>query len=232
MIKIAILDDTELYIEKIKKLLEKNLEIPYRVYEYNTSDSFIEQIYKQNFDIVFLDIMLDKKDGIEVGKIVHEQNSSANINFVSENEEYFRAVYKVTHSYFLTKDFDEELFADAVDKAVKSIKRDVITIHTKNGYEKFTTSKIAYCEGTRKKTKIVMIDGKEQEHYVSLEDIEDQLPEQDFLKCHKSFTVNMNYIVKYDRKSIFMENEHIVPISKTYVKEAREILTRFLGGVL
>lgn len=232
MIKIAILDDTELYIEKIKTLLEKNLEVAYRVYEYNTSDSFIKQLQMQNFDIVFLDIMLDKRDGIEVGKIVNEQNSSTNIIFVSENEEYFRAVYKVTHSYFLTKDFDEELFADAIDKAVKGIKRDTITIHTKNGYEKFTVSKIAYCEGTRRKTKIVMLDGKIQEHYVSLEDIEDQLPEQEFLKCHKSFTVNMNYIAKYDRKNIYMENEAIVPISKTYVKTARETLTRFLGGIL
>lgn len=232
MVKIAILDDTELYIEKIKTLLEKNLEVSYRVYEYSTSDSFIKQLDKQSFDILFLDIMLDKKDGIEVGKIVNEQNSSTNIIFVSENEEFFRAVYKVTHSYFLTKDFDEELFADAIDKAVKSIKREIITIHTKNGYEKFTVSKIAYCEGTRKKTKIVMLDGTSKEHYVSLEDIEDQLPEQNFLKCHKSFTVNMNYIARYDRKNIYMENEAIVPISKTYVKTAREVLTRFLGGVL
>ncbi len=232
MVKIAILDDTELYIEKIKTLLEKNLEVAYRVYEYSTSDSFIKQLHKQSFDIVFLDIMLDKRDGIEVGKIVNAQNSSTNIIFVSENEEFFRAVYKVTHSYFLTKDFDEELFVDAIDKAVKSIKRDVITIHTKNGYEKFTVSKIVYCEGTRKKTKIVMLDGNSAEHYVSLVDIEDQLPEQTFLKCHKSFVVNMNYITRYDRKSIFMENEIVVPISKTYIKTVRETLTRFLGGIL
>ena len=232
MIKIAVLDDKQPYIDKVKVMLDEQIMLSYKIFEYNTSDDFLRALEDNNFDIVFLDIRLDTKDGIEVGKIINARNKLTNIIFISEYPEYFKDVYKVSHSYFLTKEFEKERFEDAMQKAIKNIERKVIIFNTKKGIEKVTVNNIVYCESNKRQIKIYMIDGNCLEYYANMNDIESLLPKASFLKTHKSFILNMNFIRKFDRLNVYMEQDYIVPISRTYKDEVREKITCYMGGII
>lgn len=233
MIKIAIVDDNHKCIDDIKNLLADGiLHSKCETYEYLTSESFLASLDDIQFDIVFLDIILGNKDGIELGCLINDKQPLANIIFVSANPEYFRDVYKVKHSYFLTKDIEKERFDDAISKAVKNLHRDYIMIHAKNESYRLNLNQIAYFESSLKHTKAHMSDGNVLEYNVNLKDIEANLYNRDFIRVHKSFIVNLNHIKKYSRQSIFFDSDMEIPISRSYMNAVKEKITLYLGETI
>lgn len=233
MINIAIVDDNQFYVEDIKRLLSQNIEnTEYEIYEYFKVDDFKEQLDYVRFDIIFLDIILDKSDGIETGLLINDRQPSANIIFISAYPEYFKEVYKVEHSYFLIKDFEKERFSDAILKALKAVRKDVIIIDTKKDKYNILLKDVIYFEGYLKHTKVFMTNGEVIECSVNIKNIEKSLPKDIFIRTHQSFIVNMNHIKKYNRKSIFMNYDKEIPVSRTYVNTVREKITFFLGGAI
>lgn len=232
MIQIAIVDDDQLDVNKIEKLLSENIDEEYKISKFLTAESFIEIMEHKSFDIIFLDIILGKKDGIQVGKIINQKYPQANIIFVSANPAYFKDVYKVTHSYFLTKEFEKERFSDAVKRAVLQIKKEYILIHTKNGKQKVCLNDIVFLESNLRHTILYFNNGTVTECNINLKDIEKNLPCQKFVRTHKSFIVNMNYIEKYDRQKVYVSLNCAVPISRNYLDNSREKIACYFGGVL
>lgn len=75
MIKIAIVDDHQMFIDGIKSLLRKEKEIEI-MWEANDGFSAIEQLKKLPVDLILLDISMPGLDGIETAKIIHEKHSA------------------------------------------------------------------------------------------------------------------------------------------------------------
>ena len=69
MLQIAICDDEKFYREKLKALLEKYLKkhnMPYSLHTFLSGEKFLEQCENSvKFDIVFLDISMERIDGIQ-----------------------------------------------------------------------------------------------------------------------------------------------------------------------
>ncbi len=230
---IAIVDDNRQDIEKIKYLLQECIaDEEYETSEYLTTDCFLNAIDERSFDIVFLDIILDKKDGIEIGRILNKKQPDTNVIFVSQNPDYFKDVYKVKHSYFLTKELEQDRFKDAVNKAVGVIKRDSLLIDTKTGVYNIRLKDIVCLESNLKHTKIYTYDNTVNEYNIKMKDIEKMLPGTVFARVHQSFIINMDYIKSYDSQNIVLEDGLSVPISRTYTKYAREKIASFLGGII
>ena len=74
---------------------------------------------------------------------------------------------------------------------------------------------ILYLEARNKKV-YVRCDAKEYALYETLETIKDTFPDY-FLRCHRSFLVNRKHIenVKYAEGCIYLDNEEIVPLSRS-----------------
>ncbi len=230
---IAIVDDNRQDVEKIKRLLQECItDEEYEVSECFTTDDFLNTLDIKSFDIVFLDIILDKKDGIEIGRLLNKKQPYANVIFVSQNPDYFKDVYKVNHSYFLTKELEQDRFKDAVDKAVASIKRDSLLIDTKMGAYNIRLKDIVYLESNLKHTKIYTLEKNVSEYNIKMKDVEKKLPGNMFARVHQSFIINMDYIKSYDSQNIVLEDGISVPISRTYSKLVREKIACYLGGIV
>lgn len=46
--------------------------------------------------------------------------------------------------------------------------------------------------------------------------IEHRLPQDQFIRIHKSFIINSQFIKSYDKKEVILLNETILPLSITY----------------
>lgn len=56
----------------------------------------------------------------------------------------------------------------------------------------------------------------------------EQLPEY-FIQCHKSYIVNMNEISRLERNGICLEQDIVVPVSKSRYGETKKQYFRFMG---
>ena len=90
-------------------------------------------------------------------------------------------------------------------------------------------SQIYYIEVRGKKI-FIRLKEKEYSKYDSMEHVMEELPDQ-FIRCHRSYTVNKEYIVgiRLSNNLIMLEDDIIVPLSrrykadmKAYMKEVRE----------
>lgn len=72
---IAIIDDNEIHIELMKKILSEH----YNVYDYKNSEDFWKDYNKLNYDIVILDYLLPNENGIDIAKQIIKKNRNIKI---------------------------------------------------------------------------------------------------------------------------------------------------------
>ena len=105
MLKIAICEDSEIFVEIIKKNIETILKVPYELRPFLSGKEFITSLPEIGcpYDIVFLDISLgeDTVSGIELGQMINGENPRTQLIFISLYLEYASDVYSTKHTYFI-----------------------------------------------------------------------------------------------------------------------------------
>ena len=233
MIKTAIVDDNPQYGEEVRKMLQTyGTGDLFECFMYRSKEAFLKDAATELFDLVFLDIVLGEDSGIELGTLLNEKQPEACIIFVSAHPEYFKDVYKASHVYFLTKDFEKERFIDAVDKALKAIGRRSVTLHVgKNEMCQIRLSDVLFVEGYGRHIRVHTTAGL-REYPVLFRNLLISLPAQDFVRTHQSFVVHMKYIATYTRQSVTLIDGKSVPVSRSYITSVREKIAFYLGGCI
>ncbi|WP_391205806.1 LytTR family DNA-binding domain-containing protein [Psychrobacillus sp. L4] len=106
--------------------------------------------------------------------------------------------------------------------------KSVITIKTQDGWKPIPFTDVYYLEAKDRKTYIVTktFSGT---HTSSLQDFEYRLPREMFIRCHRSFIVNVHHIKEIfpDTHSTFvlaMVNEEKISVSQSYSSYFRKLL--------
>jgi LytTr DNA-binding domain len=106
--------------------------------------------------------------------------------------------------------------------------KSVVTMKTNDGWIPIPFSEVVYLEAKDKKT-YVHTGGNSGTHKYSLQDFEYSLPKDSFIRCHRSFIVNVNHIKEIfpDTHSTFllvMKTGDRVPVSQSYSSYFRKLL--------
>ncbi|MEK3856079.1 LytTR family DNA-binding domain-containing protein [Cytobacillus sp. FSL H8-0458] len=106
--------------------------------------------------------------------------------------------------------------------------KSVVTMKTNDGWIPIPFSEVVCLEAKDKKT-YVHAGGHSGTHKYSLQDFEYSLPKDSFIRCHRSFIVNVNHIKEIfpDTHSTFllvMKNGDRVPVSQSYSSYFRKLL--------
>jgi two-component system LytT family response regulator len=91
-----------------------------------------------------------------------------------------------------------------------------ITIPTENGYEVLKINSIVYCEANSNYCRIICIDGRQILLAKTLKSVQELLPSVLFHRIHKSYLVNLNHIVRYNKNDsleIELQNGKKLPVS-------------------
>ena len=117
--RIAICDDEksmgQILEEKVKKLLPDAV-----VEKYLSGDDLISSGFKP--DILFMDIQMPGKDGMETARIVRQNNKDMILIFVTAVEEYVFQAFDVGAFHYLVKPFLDDKFEEVVKRAIKTIR--------------------------------------------------------------------------------------------------------------
>jgi DNA-binding LytR/AlgR family response regulator len=177
---------------------------------------------KEKIDVLFLDINMPVITGIDFLKTLTQPPA---IIITTAYQQYALDGYELNITDYLLKPFSLERFIKAVNKLKTSIPLSAhsiaenktatsIFIKADNKVYRFETDNILYCEAQGNYTKIVT-KGEVVEAYISLSKIEEQLTESCFIRCHRSFIANTNYISTIENHRLHL-GKYEIPIGSNY----------------
>lgn len=208
--------------------------VPYQFLAYDNGIDLLNEM--ENYtgvepQIVFMDIKLKNDNGIAVAKILNKEYGNVAVIFVSGYTEYFEDSFEADPVYFLIKPLKKESYEKAMEKAVVKItnrERQFLLIKGKNLKRVFFDD-ICYAESEARKIRLHCKD-EIIEYYEKMDDLENMLKKH-FIRCHKSFMVNISQIKSMNGKEIALLNGEKIPISRKKAAETKQTVLEYLGGL-
>jgi len=216
MLKIAICEDDSIQRHSIVDILENYLSSinkSYDLFEFINGEDLLSSIDK--FHIYLLDIHMGSVSGIDVAKKIRLIQEKAIIIFTTGFKDYVFDAFDVNAFHYIIKPIDENKFKEILYSAIKSIshKEKFLIAKTISSSIKILLKDILYIESDQRKIK-VHTTYDVIEYYYKISDIENELSEDTFFRCHKSYIINLKYVQSFNNTSIFLKNSEIVYISK------------------
>ena len=190
---------------------------------------------RDQIDILFLDIQMPGKDGMETAREFRKRSSDTVLIFVTAREEYEFEAFDVKAFHYLVKPFSDKKFYTVLQKAVTQYREQNCLFQRKNTEEerfmiikaKGVSSKvyikdIIYAEVFNRKIVLHTTKG-EIEYYGKLSSLEEQLG-QDFFRPHRSYLVHFKYVVKYDAARIILEEGAVLMAKPRYSDFVKQYL--------
>ena len=233
--QIAICEDNAAHLKRIVDLLHQHFDniLSYTVHTFYNGKSLLAFARNHQIDIIIMDIGLDGGSGIEIVKRLNTGDHRAEVIYVSSSASYFSDVYQTEHVYFLTKPLDPDVFFSALDRALDRKQRAYLCVNIKGGtLKRVCLSDVLYAEVYRHQTALHLADETVIECSTPLIELEKKLNGQYFLRCHRSFLVNLKAVDSIQKNELILTSGKIVPIGKKHSKQVREALLLLWGDIV
>ena len=236
-IRIACCDDEKQQLELYKPMftnIEMRQDIKLNV-EYFLSGNFMLERFqseKNPFDLVYLDMDMDEKSGLDLAKEIRQNyHSDCLILFLTNYPKYMQNSFDVRAFQYMIKPVQFDEFEKKFNAARKYLEKDdknrvVLKIDEDNVV--FFTNEIYYIEKEKSsKQFLVYLEDKCVVAKGVLSAIENQLLEQHFMRTHRSYLVNMKHIRRIQKNDLVLSNGNLVPISRRKEKELKQQFMRY-----
>lgn len=233
MLNFVICDDNENMLNKFNKMFDTifiSNNIDGSIIFSSTNPIDVLDFTKTNsVDVFVLDIQLKSTmSGIELAEKIRAFNKDSYIIFTTGHLEYSLLAYKLKTFDYIPKPITLERLEETVLRLVDDINgtpKKYIKIDNKNTL--VDESEILYIKREGMKL-IYHTTTKDYDTYSSFAKMDSLLP-KNFVRCHKSFVVNLNKIVHVEPVSnmIYFNDNSSCEIGPKYKKEILEVLTNY-----
>ena len=219
--RIAICDDEK----NIRELLGNKVVSQYPEAEiifYQSGEELL--LSDKHIDILFLDIQMAGRNGMETAKELKMKDKRVIIIFVTAAEEYVFQAFDVGAFNYIVKPIDDMKFADVLCRAVdewrsydidvREMKEKYIMINNGGVHTKVMVNDIVYAEVFNRKVVIHRVND-EIEYYGKMSDLE-AVAGDDFFRPHRSYLINFKFVEKYDATTIYLETGTALMAKQNY----------------
>ena len=241
MIRCLIVDDEPLALHILEDYISK---IPFLQLVKATTNPIeaLTLVQEKQVDLVFLDVQMPELTGIQFLRIA---NGKAKVILTTAYPQYALEGYELDVIDYLLKPIAFDRFFKSVQKAQavlqpaaapapaplhdpapqqkqKDLLSDFIFVKTEHKIQKVYLNDILFIEGLKDYISIFT----PAERIITLQNMkkmEDALPEQHFIRVHKSYIVSINKIDSIERSRIFI-GDKIIPVGDTYREEFFKIV--------
>ncbi len=239
MIYLAICDDEKYFREQVEELVTRyinNQELNSKV-QIDLFSSGKELCEKKSelkkYDIIFLDISMGELNGLETAYKIREHRSDSCIVFVTSFVNYALEGYKVDAFRYIMKDSIETSMEECLDAVFKKLESQIHTVNFKflEGKKNVLIDTIVYIESQKHKLIFYILDKEIKTYsiYTKLDEMEVQLKEYQFLRIHKSYLVNMNYITRVGNYKVTLTLGQEFTVPKSRYQTVKEEYALFKG---
>ena len=228
MLKIAVCDDSRELLEKVEKDLleyESARITPVTIQTYTNAMDLLDGLKKSDYYILILDIIMPGFTGMQAAHEIRKFNEEIKIIFLTSSKEFAIESYSVGAYYYLLKPVLKEKLFSVLDKVVSEItsKQESCVIYTHMGIVNIPFAKIECLEVYNKHLVFHLSDGSTKETRGALTDYENVfLERKEFLKIHRSYILNMDYIHSIEAGEIATYSGKRFPVSRLLAKDIKE----------
>lgn len=233
MIEIFVCDDDQTITDYLKFFIMKRYGDDIQVLAFNKCSDLVNMVeFNERIpDVLIMDVNLQDGNGIITVKKLQNMHQSIKVIYLTGIIQYATDIFQTDPVYFLTKPINENKLADAIKKAINQIENDrsdSIVIKTNGSEVLIYRREIIYVESQGRKLVFYMNNGHEIGVYEKMDAMQEQLGST-FVRSHKSFLINMKYIVERNNQEFCLSNGRVLPISKPNLKEAKMKFITYLG---
>lgn len=231
VIKIVFCDDDLSVLNEVNTLLsqyrvEQNQEIACAAF--HSPLELLAEIEKgMHMDILFLDVIMPGEDGISVAKEIRQYDNNVKIIFLTSSSEFAVESYTVGAYFYQMKPVCAEEFFRLMDSVIAECEKTQhysLILRCKNGITRINLEKLVYCEVIGRTLFFHLENGKVLESSGSLDELCGKLVSyENFLRPHRSFLINMEYIQSISGKTITMDNLVEIPIPHGKCSEIKNL---------
>lgn len=244
MLRVAICDDDQNFIrylmEKIVKAAENKIVIEF--WKYRSGTELLNDLYgKEEFDLLFLDILMPEVDGYAVARKFREKYHSTVLIFCSGVCPPTPESFKVMPYRYLMKQYSEQkLESELREVLVYSLKKKeqpfVWGCFDKTGY-KLSPDDILYIS-IAKRGCTIYLHPKCQHAGLSpkmtsrrkLPELFELVQSYGFAYAHNSYIVNMKYVMKRSMTELGLADGSVLSISRSRGKEFDAAFVQYLAS--
>lgn len=235
--RIAVCDDETNILEMLQKQLMGLPQVS-QALTFGLAEKLFEALERgSQFDVILMDIdWKSEKNGIDFAEELLRISPNTQVIYVTGyNDRFSQQIFlkEANLCGFLVKPVQAEMLEALLEKAKSNIERqetEKLLIRQNGKVYAFPFREISYFESLAHKVGIHTGKGMFL-FYEKLDTVKQKLPGC-FFQCHKSFLVNMDYIRRIEKSSIFLKTGEEIPISKVKYAETRSAYFRYIGETL
>lgn len=223
--KLAIVDDNLDDLEKVYELIQKSIlhkQIDMKLYKFCDAKELPIDI---KFDILFLDIDMPIVSGFELAKEYRITHKDTLIIFVTNHNELVFQACNIHPFDFIRKEKLEIEIPIVMDEVMHRLE-DIypsITIYVNGNAYVIHIDSILYCESFNHST-VIHFNESILKVNQQLKDVASLIHSDYFKRVGKSYLVNMNKVIKFEKGVLFLEKDNQVPISRRNKSKIMEYL--------
>ena len=227
---IGFCDDQADVIAKYRRLIEEiclRENFSYKISTYRSGEQLLFEMEDvlHSIDILFLDVIMPGKNGIEVAGELREKNFTGEIIFLTYSREAIYHAFDVKANNYLLKELAtksriEEVFLAAAD-LVKEKTEEYLLLTGVGEYRNVAIGDIRYFE-VNQKIVTVYYGNQDFEFVSTISKLENLLFNKGFIRISRPYLVSIKYIESFSYGEVILTNGEKLPVGRKYYKDLKE----------
>lgn len=229
MLRIAVCDDEQAYLDKTCAMLEQYAaenKLEYTPEAFSNASVLLDCIEEGlRHDIYLLDIYMPGVSGMSIATELRAIGVQSPVIFLTSSVDHAVEAFGVDATHYLLKPYTRQSFFAAMDKAVRNIcdhPEESIVLKVDNEYQNIVVSKILYCEANDKYQRLCLETGEKVLIRMTGSDLYEKLKAFGcFYRCGRAHIINLAQIKKVTPASAILRDGTEIPLPRTAVAGLR-----------
>ena len=200
--------------EAVRTILdERRLEAELR--EFPSGEALLAAMDKEPFSICFLDIFMEGVSSVAVARRIRQAGTLTAIVFTTSSPEYMADGFAVGAVHYLVKPFTREAVATALERCLYLVgeAERFVEIVVDREPRRVLLSKVHWAESWSNACTLHLED-KDLSTWLSLEELTALLDDPRFLRCQRSYLVNLDHVIGMKGSEFLLNDGTLVPVSR------------------
>ncbi|MTH55498.1 response regulator [Bacillus mangrovi] len=209
MIKVGLVDDRKIDLDKLQGIAG-NIEEIKIVFATQSAEEAYEYVKKEAIDLLIADIEMPELSGYELADIIHTHALNIAVIFVTAASGYAVHAFELNVHDYIMKPYPKDRLEKSIQRYIEKNQSSEIAgrlfLRQKSEIHIVQKKEIIFIERTGRSTTIYTKSGPVKT-YQTLNELEGELRERDFIRSHRSFIINIHYVKNF---SVYTKTTYMV----------------------
>lgn len=204
---------------------------------FESAEEFLFKNEELSYDAVFLDIAMRQMNGVELAHAIRKKDKNLPVAFLTADKSFAIEGYEVRAVRYLLKPIVAEKLDSLLDELLAERENSTrekicITIAQNSATKRIVEEDICYAEVFGHYTQLHMADAQTIRVKESLAAVAERLHRKElFVKCHRSYVVNLAYVEKITRTDCILTDNTVLPVSRSAYRQLNERFIQYYRGL-